>query len=112
MDLLISAIIIIITISTIYFPLKIFLNLLKYGEAALGLIFTNLNQSILAFKIFAVAVLIFAISKLMDFFNIIYPFYFESIDNITTILYLVVNILLIVAFYKLSTAMRVDEKRY
>lgn len=112
MEMLISAIIIIITISTIYFPLKIFLNLLKYREAALGLIFTNLNQSILAFKIFAIAVLIFAISKLMDFFNIIYPWYFDLIDTITTLLYLVVNILLIVAFYKLSTAMKVDEKRY
>lgn len=111
MDFLIAGIVILITISTLYFPLKIFLNLVKYKEAALGLIFTHLNQSIVSFKIFAVAVLIFALSRLIDLFNIIYPLFFEFIDNITTILYLVVNILLIVAFYKLSVVMKIDVKK-
>ena len=63
-----SLILLIITFTTFYFPLRIYLNLLKYKEASLGLIFTNLDSSIMAFKIYAIAVLIFAISRLLESF--------------------------------------------
>lgn len=111
MDILIAGIILILTFSALYFPLKIFFNLLKHKEASLGLIFTNLDQSIVSFKIYAVAVLIFAISRLLDVFNAIQPSFYVIIDNLTTILYLITNVLLIYAFYKLSGIVRIGEEK-
>lgn len=102
-----SLILIIITFTTFYFPLRIYLNLLKYKEASLGLIFTNLDSSIMVFKIYAVAVLIFAISRFIDLFNLISNSF--SIDNLATLLNIITNILLIFAFYKLLVIIRIDE---
>jgi hypothetical protein len=102
-----SFIILIITFSTFYFPLRIYLNLLKYKEVALGLMFTNLDASILAFKIYTVAVLIFAISRSLDLFNLISTS--SSIDNFATVLNVTTNILLIYAFYKLLVITRIDK---
>lgn len=111
MDAIIAVIILILTFSALYFPLKLFINLLRYKEAALGLIFTNLNQSITAFKIFAIAVLIFALGRLVDIFNVIEPSFYVLIDNLTTILYLTTTVLLIYAFYKLSTIAKVGKDK-
>lgn len=103
----ISLIILILTFSTLYFAVKIYMNLLKFKEAALGLIFTNINGSIRAFKIYAVAVLIFAIGRILDLFNLISSSI--SLDNLATILYLTTDILLIYAFYKLLVITRIDN---
>lgn len=111
MDIVSSIIILIITFTTLYFPLKIFFNLLEHKEASLGLIFTHLDQSILSFKIYAIAVLAFALSRLVDVFNIIEPSFYVLIDNLTTILYLITNILLIYAFYRLSGIVRIGEEK-
>jgi hypothetical protein len=108
MDTLISVIIIIITFSALYFPLKIFFNLLKYKEAALGLIFTKLAESILAFKIYAIAVLIFAIGRLLDLLNIVSSY--SSLDDLVTGLNLITTIMLIYAFYKLFRIMKIDKQ--
>ena len=102
-----SLILLIITFTTFYFPLRIYLNLLKYEEASLGLIFTNLNSSIMVFKIYAVAVLIFAISRFLDLFNLISNS--SSIDNLATLLNIITNVLLIYAFYKLLVIIQIDE---
>lgn len=112
MNILISVMIIVLTFSTLYFPLRIFINLLKYKEAALGLIFTHLDESILSFKIYAVAILIFALSRLLDLLNVTYPSrIYDFVDNVTTLLYLIINILLIYAFYKLSVIMKIDKEK-
>jgi|BarGraIncu00222A_1022003.scaffolds.fasta_scaffold221962_1 hypothetical protein len=103
----ISLIILILTFSTLYFAVKIYMNLLKFKEAALGLIFTNIDSSIRAFKIYAVAVLIFAIGRILDLFNLISSSI--SLDNLATILYLTTDILLIYAFYKLLVITRIDN---
>jgi hypothetical protein len=108
MDTLISVIIIIITFSALYFPLKIFYNLLKYKEAPLGLIFTKLAESILAFKIYAIAVLIFAIGRFLDLLNTVLSN--SSIDDLATALYLITTIILIYAFYKLFHIMKIDKQ--
>ncbi len=100
-----SLIILILTFIAFYFPLKIYLNLLKNEEAALGLIFTKLDKSILAFKIFAVAILIFAIGRSVDVFNLIQLS--SSLDNVVTTLYLTTDILLIYSFYKLFVITRI-----
>ncbi|HMK54287.1 MAG TPA: hypothetical protein VK444_05840 [Methanobacteriaceae archaeon] len=111
MDIVTSVIILILTFSALYFPLKLFLNLLKYKEAALGLIFTNLDESIFSFKIFAIAVLIFAIGRLLDVFNAIQPSFYVLIDNVTTLLYFTTDVLLIYAFYKLSVIADVGKDK-
>jgi hypothetical protein len=109
MDAITALIVIILTFSAFYFPLKIFLSLSKYQEAALGLIFTNLKDSIQAFKVYAIAVLIFAIGRLIDLFNI-----FSSsplIDDFVTSLNLITTVLLIYAFYKLFRIIKIEEKK-
>ncbi|MBZ2166803.1 hypothetical protein [Methanobacterium spitsbergense] len=102
-----SLILLIITFTTFYFPLRIYLNLLKYKEASLGLIFTNLDSNINVFKIYAIAVLIFAISRFLDLFNLISNY--SSIDNLATLLNIITNVLLIYAFYKLLVIIQIDE---
>jgi len=97
----ISFIVLFLTFSTLVLTVKLYLNLLKYKEAALGLIFTQLSQSIMAFKLLAVAVLIFAIGRLIDLFNIISASH--QVDNVATVLYLITDIILIISFYKLLT---------
>jgi hypothetical protein len=107
LNLTIALIILILTFFTLYFPVVIYLNLRKYKEASLGLIFTNLEGSIMAFKVLGVAVLIFAIGRIIDIFNLIS--FSSTLDNLATILYLITDILLIYAFYKLLVIIRVGK---
>ena len=95
----IALLILILTFSTFYLTLRIYMNLFKFKEAALGLIFTNIEGSISALKVYAIAILIFAIGRILDLINLISSSI--SIDNLATILYLTTDILLIYAFYKL-----------
>jgi hypothetical protein len=46
LEITIGLIILILTFSTFYLAIKIYMNLHKYKEAALGLIFTNIDGSI------------------------------------------------------------------
>jgi len=107
LNLTIALIILILTFFTLYFPVVIYLNLRKYKEASLGLIFTNLEGSIMAFKVLSVAVLIFAIGRIIDIFNLIS--FSSTLDNLATILYLITDILLIYAFYKLLVIIRIGK---
>ena len=107
LTLTIALIILILTFFTLYFPVVIYLNLRKYKEASLGLIFTNLEGSIMAFKVLGVAVLIFAIGRIIDIFNLIS--FSSTLDNLATILYLITDILLIYAFYKLLVIIRIGK---
>ena len=107
LNLTIGLIILILTFFTLYFPVVIYLNLRKYKEASLGLIFTNLEGSIMAFKVLGVAVLIFAIGRIIDIFNLIS--FSSTLDNLATILYLITDILLIYAFYKLLVIIRIGK---
>jgi len=102
-----SLIILTLTFLAFYFPLKLYLNLVKYKEAALGLIFTKLDKSITAFKVYAVAILIFAIGRSIDVFNLISSS--SSIDNLVTVLYLTTDILLIYSFYKIFVITRINK---
>lgn len=104
----VQIIILVLTISTFVLTLRIYLNLLKYREAALGLIFTKLNESVMAFKILAFAVLIFALGRLIDLFNLISASHF--VDNFATVLYLITDLLLIISFYKLLKIMAVRKE--
>ena len=103
----IALLILILTFSTFYLTLRIYMNLFKFKEAALGLIFTNIEGSILALKVYAIAILIFAIGRILDLINLISSSI--SIDNLATILYLITDILFIYAFYKLLLITRIDN---
>ena len=107
LNLTIGLIILILTFFTLYFPVVIYLNLRKYKEASLGLIFTNLKGSILALKVLGVAVLIFAIGRIIDLLNLIS--FSSTVDNLATILYLITDILLIYAFYRLLVIIRIEK---
>jgi len=106
-SLTLSVIILILTISTFVFTVIIYSNLLKYRQAALGLIFTRLNDSVTVFKLIAVAVLIFALGRLIDLFNLISLSH--SIDNLATVLYLITDLILIISFYKLFKITKVNK---
>ena len=106
-NLTIGLIILVLTLLTLYFPVVIYLNLRKYKEASLGLIFSNLESSIIAFKVLGVAVLIFAIGRIIDLLNLIS--FSSSVDILATLLYLITDILLIYAFYKLLIIIRIRK---
>lgn len=106
-ELSIGLIILILTFSALYFPIRIYQNLLKYREASLGLIFTKINDSIKAFKIYAVAVLIFAIARLIDV--LLYFSFSITVNNITTIMYLTTVVMLIYSFYRLHLIVRIEN---
>jgi len=107
MNTLINAITIIITFTVFLFSLMIFLNMLKYKEAALSLIFNKLDESILIFKILAIAALIFSFGRLLDLLNITSAS--PLVDDAATILNLTTTIVLIFAFYKLFNIMKIKN---
>ncbi|PKL66434.1 MAG: hypothetical protein CVV28_10545 [Methanobacteriales archaeon HGW-Methanobacteriales-1] len=99
MDLLLSISVVILVLLDFYFVIRLYLNIIRYKEAALGLIFTHKDQSIMAFKIFGVGIFILAISRFLDVYN-----YLNSnilISDVATAMVLLTNILLIYVFYKL-----------
>ena len=106
-SLTLSIIILVLTFLTFVFTIIIYSNLLKYRQAALGLIFTRLNDSVIVFKLIAVAVLIFAVGRLIDLLNIV-PLSL-TIDNLATVLYLITDLLLIISFYKLIKITKVNK---
>jgi hypothetical protein len=105
---LISLIVILITFIGFLMPLYVFYYLKKYKEAALGLIFTKIDKSIVVFKIYAVAILVFAIGRFLDLFNV--GTYSTTIDEFATVLNLLTTLLLIYTFYSLYRIMRIKEK--
>jgi len=107
MDTLINAITIIVTFTVFLFSLMILLNMLKYKEAALSLIFNKLDESILIFKILAIGILIFAIGRLLDLLNINSAN--SLVDDTATLLNLTTIVLLIFAFYKLFNIMKIKN---
>lgn len=106
MMLFVSGVVFLLTVLTLHFSLKMYLIISKYNEAALGLIFTNLKESILYFKIYAVAISILAFSRFLDVVNI-YQVY--SIADIATAMVLLSDFLLIIVFYKLSVIMDLEQ---
>jgi hypothetical protein len=99
MDLLISVSIVILVLLDFYFVIRLYLNIIRYKEAALGLIFTHKDQSIMAFKIFGVGIFILALSRFLDVYNFSEANYF--ISNTASFMVLITNALLIYVFYKL-----------
>ncbi|MCK9151852.1 hypothetical protein [Methanobacterium alcaliphilum] len=107
MMLIVSGLVFILTILTMHFSLKMYLIVSKYKEAALGLIFTHLKESVLYFKIYAVSISILAISRFLDVINIYNLF---SIADIATAMVLLSDFLLVIVFYKLSKIMDLEEE--
>jgi hypothetical protein len=99
MDLLLSIGVVILVLFNFYFVIRLYLNIIRYKEAALGLIFTHKDQSIITFKIFGVGIFILALSRFFDVYN--YSDANSLISDIATFMVLLTNILLIYVFYKL-----------
>ncbi len=99
MDLLISITVVISVLLNFYFVIRLYLNIIRYKEAALGLIFTRKDQSIMAFKILGAGIFILAISRFLDVNN--YLNINPLISDLATAMVLFTNVLLIYVFYKL-----------
>jgi hypothetical protein len=99
MDLLLSIFVVILVLLNFYFVIRLYLNIIRYKEAALGLIFTHKDQSIIAFKIFGVGIFILALSRFLDVYN--YSEVNSLISDVATFMVMLTNILLIYVFYKL-----------
>ncbi len=99
MDLLISVPVVILVVLNFYFVIRLYLNIIRYREAALGLIFTRKDQSIMAFKILGASIFILAISRFLDLNN--YLNINPLISDLATAMVLLTNVLLIYVFYKL-----------
>jgi hypothetical protein len=108
-DIIFAAVMIILTFTAFCLPLMIFLNLSKYKEAALGLIFNKLEKSIFTFKIYAIAVLVFSIGRLLDLLNITSAS--SYVDDLATVLNLITVVLLIYAFYRLLDIMKIKPHK-
>ena len=108
MELFISIIIIIMTFAAFILPSILFYNLLKNKEAALSLIFNKIDKSIIVFKMFAVAMLVFSVGRLLDLLNIT----LEStlVDDTATVLNLLTTVILIFVYYKLLNIIKIKDQ--
>lgn len=81
------------------FPLMIYLNIRKYRQAALGLLVSKKTEGIKTFKIFAVAMILYAVNMftliMVDITQI------GILSMIYIILSIILAIILIYVFYKL-----------
>jgi hypothetical protein len=87
------------------FPLMIYLNILKYKNASLGLLVSNKNQTIRAFQIFAVAMILYA----ANMFTLILIDLYQTtlLKNIYIIISIIMAFTLIYVFYKLYRIMQI-----
>jgi hypothetical protein len=99
MNIIIFALVLLLTGLTLIFSVKIYLNIVKYQEAALGLIFSNLKDSIFYFKLYAVSISILAISRCLDVINISQ---IQYVADFATAMVLLTDLLLVIVFYKIS----------
>lgn len=81
------------------FPLMIYLNIRKYKKAALGLLVSKKTESINTFKIFAGAMILYAVTMFMLILEDLTQIGFLSMLYI--ILSIILAIVLIYVFYKL-----------
>lgn len=107
MELIIVVLVLLLTILTLLFSLRIFLNILKFKEAALGMIFTNLDQSIFYFKIYALAISILAISRCLDVVNI---YQFLVVSDLATAMVIITDVFLVVVFINLSKITNIKKE--
>ncbi|EKQ52900.1 MAG: hypothetical protein B655_1571 [Methanobacterium sp. Maddingley MBC34] len=88
-------------------PLMIYINFRKNKTAALGLLFTNKNKTIRAFQLFAVAMIVYALSMvillLYDVYNI------STLITLYIIISIILALLLIYVFYKLYKIMKLTN---
>ena len=87
------------------FPLMIYLNILKYKNAALGLLVSNKTQTIRAFQIFAVAMILYAVSMFTLILIDLYPT--TLLKNIYMIISIIMAFTLIYVFYKIYQIMKI-----
>ena len=88
-------------------PLMIYINFRKNKTASLGLLFTNKNKTIKAFQLFAVAMIIYALSMfillLYDVFNI------ATLITVYILISVILALVLSYAFYKIYMIMKLTN---
>lgn len=88
-------------------PLMIYINFRKNKTAALGLLFTNKNKTIMVFQLFSVAMIIYALSMvillLYDVYNI------ATMITVYIIISVILALVLIYVFYRLYKIMNLSN---
>ncbi|MDO5837077.1 MAG: hypothetical protein Q4P17_11270 [Methanobacterium sp.] len=107
MNIFLSAPILVLTSLSFLLSLILFYNMLKYREAALSLIFNKLDESTMAFKLFAIGVLFFSLGRLLDLLNINSDL--AVVDDTATLLNMVTTIIMIFVFYKLLNIIKMKN---
>ncbi|MGB9837629.1 hypothetical protein [Methanothermobacter sp.] len=96
-------------ILTLYFALRILLNNLRYSEAALGMLFSNINETTLLLRVFAVSMILFSTTRVMDLIDLLYPIPWN--DEIVAATIWVVDIILVYVFYRVAATTAPREKK-
>lgn len=86
---------------TLYFSGRVLLNNLRYDEAALGMLFSRLDETALLISIFAVSMIIFSATRIMDLIDLFWPI--PGNDEIIAALTWLISIILAVVFYRVAT---------
>ena len=88
-------------------PLMIYINFRKNKTAALGLLFTNKNKTIQAFQLFAVAMIIYALSMVILLLDDVYNI--TTLITVYIILSVILALILIYVFYRLYKIMKLTN---
>lgn len=96
-------------ILTLYFAARILLNNLRYGEAALGMLFSNINETTLLLRVFAVSMILFSATRVMDLIDFFHPIPWN--DEIIAAIIWVVDIVLVYVFYRVAATTAPKEKK-
>ena len=95
-------------ILTLYFSARILLNNLRYDEAALGMLFSNMDETALLISVFAVSMIVFSATRVMDLIDLFWPI--PGNDEIIAALIWLIDIVLVYIFYRVATLTVPGEK--
>ncbi|ADL58476.1 hypothetical protein [Methanothermobacter marburgensis] len=96
-------------ILTLYFAARILFNNLRYSEAALGMLFSNINETTFLLRVFAVSMIFFSATRVMDLIDLFHPIPWND-EIIASIIWLV-DIVLVYVFYRVAATTAPKEKK-
>jgi len=102
-----SIIYLLILFIMVILSLAIYLNLKKYKEGAMSLLFNRKSETIRVCQIFAAAMVIFALNRLLGIGDSIYPHL--GLATIYSVTWFILIILFIYILYALYNIMRLKE---
>ncbi|REE28851.1 MULTISPECIES: hypothetical protein [Methanothermobacter] len=93
---------------TLYFSGRVLLNNMRYDAAFLGMLFSSLDETALLISVFAVSMIVFSATRVMDLIDLFWPI--PGNDEIIAALTWLVDIVLVYIFYRVATMTVPREK--